>query len=370
MARHHLRSALGTDMPSVAKMLQASGRGKDRLLAHITPAEAALLKARGGRGSRNPRTGLLEFDDDPLAPVEVTPQVSAAPAIAPETVVSSAPAPTAPAISAPPPTISAPGGASSNNAPETVTSTANAPPAPVQVTPSVLDPTLSPVQVTPQATIPAPTPAVAPTASAAPESVTVQGTQTAPALSPVTVTPQAEIPQESFSQKTKDWLGNNSTLLSALGLGGLGVFGALNNAKAGKQAAGLESNIAALGQPLANIGNQELSQTLSGGLNPQSLQALQAVQAQLGQGQAMGAVSAQQAAQAISGTFATLLQGQLTQALNILQAADSYLQEAYLQGYQANVANQTNTTNFFTSLAQMAASISGLATPTTIRVGA
>jgi hypothetical protein len=34
------------------------------VLAHITPAEAKLLKARGGRGSINPKTGLPEFEDD------------------------------------------------------------------------------------------------------------------------------------------------------------------------------------------------------------------------------------------------------------------------------------------------------------------
>ena len=43
---------------------QKMGRGRDTLLAHITPEEARLLKARGGRGSRNPRTGLLEFEED------------------------------------------------------------------------------------------------------------------------------------------------------------------------------------------------------------------------------------------------------------------------------------------------------------------
>ena len=47
----------------LAKMLQDEGRGRDTILAHITPAEARLLKSRGGRGSVNPVTGLLEFDD-------------------------------------------------------------------------------------------------------------------------------------------------------------------------------------------------------------------------------------------------------------------------------------------------------------------
>ena len=48
---------------AVAEKLQSLGRGGDTVLAHINPREAAMLKARGGRGSRNPETGLLEFDD-------------------------------------------------------------------------------------------------------------------------------------------------------------------------------------------------------------------------------------------------------------------------------------------------------------------
>ena len=52
-----------TDAKSVALKLQRMGRGNDTILAHITPREAAMLKARGGSGTRNPQTGLLEFED-------------------------------------------------------------------------------------------------------------------------------------------------------------------------------------------------------------------------------------------------------------------------------------------------------------------
>lgn len=47
---------------SVARRLQGLGRHGDTLLAHITPAEARMLKAQGGAGTRNPATGLLEFN--------------------------------------------------------------------------------------------------------------------------------------------------------------------------------------------------------------------------------------------------------------------------------------------------------------------
>ena len=44
-----------------AKKLQSMGQGGDTILAHINPEEAAVLKAGGGSGNRNPRTGLLSF---------------------------------------------------------------------------------------------------------------------------------------------------------------------------------------------------------------------------------------------------------------------------------------------------------------------
>ena len=59
-----LSKSLGLNLADLAEMIRSKGRGKDTILAHITPKEAALLKKRGGRGSRNPDTGLLEFEDD------------------------------------------------------------------------------------------------------------------------------------------------------------------------------------------------------------------------------------------------------------------------------------------------------------------
>lgn len=58
-----LSKSLGTDLAALAQVLRSKGRGRDTVLAHITPKEAALLKRRGGRGSINPDTGLPEFDD-------------------------------------------------------------------------------------------------------------------------------------------------------------------------------------------------------------------------------------------------------------------------------------------------------------------
>ena len=56
--------SLKADLPALAELIRSQGRGKDTVLAHITPQEAALLKKRGGSGAMNPATGLPEFQED------------------------------------------------------------------------------------------------------------------------------------------------------------------------------------------------------------------------------------------------------------------------------------------------------------------
>jgi hypothetical protein len=48
-------------LADMAKYLASQGRNGDTILAHITPAEARLLKSMGGSGTINPQTGLPEF---------------------------------------------------------------------------------------------------------------------------------------------------------------------------------------------------------------------------------------------------------------------------------------------------------------------
>jgi len=54
-----------------AQQLRSKGRGGDTILAHINPTEAAMLKAMGGSGTTNPKTGLPEFGffDNPIGAV-------------------------------------------------------------------------------------------------------------------------------------------------------------------------------------------------------------------------------------------------------------------------------------------------------------
>ena len=54
----------GADVAQLAEMIRRFGRGEDKILAHITPEEAAKLKKMGGSGTINPMTGLPEFQED------------------------------------------------------------------------------------------------------------------------------------------------------------------------------------------------------------------------------------------------------------------------------------------------------------------
>ena len=49
------------ELKPIAKAIASYGRNGDTMLAHITPAEARMLRRRGGSGTINPSTGLPEF---------------------------------------------------------------------------------------------------------------------------------------------------------------------------------------------------------------------------------------------------------------------------------------------------------------------
>ena len=49
---------------AVERGLAARGQGGDTMIAHLNPAEAAMLRAMGGSGTVNPRTGIRQFYAD------------------------------------------------------------------------------------------------------------------------------------------------------------------------------------------------------------------------------------------------------------------------------------------------------------------
>lgn len=305
-----LAKLLNTDLAALAELLQNKGRGRDTVLAHITPQEAALLKARGGRGSRNPATGLLEFDDI-------------------ETISSTAPAYTPPPIS-------------------------------VDLSGFIPQPQLKSVNYA----APAATPTSLPAAPVAPNAAPQQDMS---GIAPVTSTPAVNLgpspPQTSFldtlGQKAGAFLEKPENLLSLGSLGGLGALGISNSSKAANQAQQYQQQLSALAEPFKSQGQQLLEATQAGNLTPANMQSFQTAQAQIAQSQARGGVSSQQGAAALSTVFQTLINNQLQQATALLQQADTYTQAAINAGYQASAAGQTATSNFFTNLAMIGSGLMG-----------
>tara|TARA_R110000868_G_scaffold147367_1_gene368878 strand:- start:20143 stop:23217 length:3075 start_codon:yes stop_codon:yes gene_type:complete len=61
------------ELKPIAKAIASYGRNGDTMLAHITPAEARMLRRRGGSGTINPHTGLPEFFLKKLWQIAVAP---------------------------------------------------------------------------------------------------------------------------------------------------------------------------------------------------------------------------------------------------------------------------------------------------------
>jgi len=341
----NLNQALGTDLAALAKLLRSKGRGKDSVLAHITPQEAALLKRRGGRGSINPYTGLPEFDDEAPSP-DVVPVEQAPVEQAP---VEQAPAPTqdqAPAQPAFDPF-------TYNTAPGEQPYQGDA----SQPTPLYAS------------SIPQPGSAFGSTGGAnidpnAPGAATLLE----PAPTP-TVTPdqQTKTPGDGTKPKSlSDILSDPSNLLKGAGALGLGAFGASQASKAAGQVNAATAQQQAIAAPYQQQGQQLVAQAQAGQLSPASAQALQAAKAQINQQVAnRGGVGTQQAENQVAAIYQTLLNNQYTYGLNVAQIGDNIAIGAIKQGLQLDQTLNTATTNFYSQLAQMVGS--GFA-PQTVRV--
>jgi len=334
------------DLKGLAQILKSRGRKGDTILAHISPAEAKLLKKRGGSGKSNPETGLPEFalESDP----DSFSQSFAQPAYVP---------------------------------PSTSQGMDTYEPGPRQLAPTSASDAAQYQgnQAFPQATqdyVPQFTPPVggggsnattvvptaAPTTVGAPQPLaTSEATQ--PATQPATQTKPP--PPESTFDKALKALQDPSNLLK-LGLGGLGVgMGMQQSAGARKQAADAQAQYAKLGQPFQAQGNEMMRAAQAGELSPQSRQAFQAAQAQSAQQTAnQGGVGQQQAATQLGALYSKLLENQNTLGLSLVQVGDTYAAQGIQAGLQANQQLQSMTANYYSTLARMLVpSMAGTATP-------
>ena len=319
-----LFESLKMDLPALAEMLRSKGRGKDTMLAHITPKEAALLKRRGGSGSVNPDTGLPEFEDSGDYDF-------------------SAPAPVSPVY-------------------DTISTPAQTPAYAYDnrdvgaIEPSVTAP-ISPVfeQIGPQGVV---TPYTG-GAPAAPGVAAIPPTQVSRAFTPGEV-PK---PEQGIPSKIGDYLSSEKGLgtLARLGLtGALGAFGATQARKAGGQTQAATQETKAIAQPYTEQGKTLVGAAQRGELTPQSQQVLAAYKAQQAQGvAARGGVGQQQADAATAALYSNLLDNQYKYGLQIMQIGDNIALGAIRSGLQLDQQLQQSTNNFYAQLASIAAGGSG-----------
>lgn len=388
-----LRKSLNLDLTDLAEMLRSKGRGRDTVLAHITPREAALLKSRGGRGSRNPDTGLLEFDttDDSSPIVDTSADTGGASEFGG--------APAAP-ITTPTDTS---GGGGGGPAPSTSTDQFSQG---GDVGPNGGPPSTSTDQFNQNEAAPLP-----PDAGTIPQDTTGE---TVPAK-------YEPPPTDNTIKDLFDKYGSN--ILKLLGPAAVAALGARTGTAAAQQGQaaanqvgalapavqaranaatqtmtgqlapaaiqfgqqyggqvadvqnqlqGVAGNIAAYGAPLINIGQNQMTQALSGGLTPAGQQAYEAQKAQAEQGVAnRGGVGAMQAGRAEMDALANLAQQQFQQGQATYQAGAQYgvqgqsllaqaaqlgLNSAQVQLAQNNLANtiQQNAINLALSQAGIA----------------
>ena len=364
----NLSKALNTDMAGLAQILRNKGRGKDSVLAHITPKEAALLKARGGSGTTNPDTGLPEFDDGfdyssiPDVASQQDPAVlsSGGESLSPQQAAAANPnlyaggqLPTA--------------NQSTNfNLPPELQGLSNA-----QINQYYAQPTGS------QGQRPSPAAftgeytgdAMGGPASVGTATVPLAGDKELPVASAYQLTPdQTGVQQVNQPTTSADVLKtlkgltpnlSNDTLMR-LGLaGGLGLLGVNKQKQAAEQNQAAVTEQKAIAAPYQQQGQNLIAQAQSGSLSPASQAAYAAAQAQLSQAQSgRGGVGAQQTANQMATLYQTLLNNQYTYGLQVAQIGDAIATGAIKQGLTMDQQLNTSTQNFYTNLAAIAGGLS------------
>jgi hypothetical protein len=314
------------DLKGLAQILQSRGRKNDKILAHISPREAEILKQYGGSGGINPATGLQEFAelDEFTAPPPPPPQPPS-------------PVPTATETPA--------------------YSSANSLSPPQEISNSGMVNTVEPYGSFNGAAQPTPTAAQLPSVSQFPSPPA--GADQAQINNLAPAQQQANEPQKpGFLSRTAtsalNALQDPSNLLKlGLGAGTLGL-GLSQQAAARKQAAQTQAQYAALGAPFQQRGQEMINAAQQGVLTPQSQQAYQAAQAQLNQQVAnRGGVGAQQAAAQLGSLYNTLLNNQMSLGMSTVQTGDAYATQGIQAGLQANQQLQNMTQNYYATMMRM-----------------
>jgi hypothetical protein len=319
-----LMKSLSADLPALAELIRSQGRGRDTVLAHITPQEAALLKKRGGSGTMNPSTGLPEFQE------EFGPTYQELGYTPPDVQVPEIDYGAYQGYTAPQETVSYRGFEGGGGGFE---------PAPgmAQDIFQVQDQGYQPFS---QLDV---------------GGVYPGGGQAPPAAMGI------ERSQLEPSKGIMDRLGVTEKDLPRLGLGALltGGLTAQNLSRtrqAQQQAQASREELAALGRPYQQTGAQLRGAAERGELTPANRQILNAARAQIQQGVATrGGVGTTQAQNQIADLTQRLLQNQFDLGLRISNIGDQYIQGAIRTGLQADQAINSANSQFYSQLASMAA---------------
>ena len=284
---------MGGDVRKIAALLQSKGRGRDTILAHITPQEAALLKSRGGRGSTNPDTGLLEFEDAGES-VEMMPT--------PQEDIGAAQQFTGGDVA--PWSYDAPYGSAAMPA-EFTTSPAQS---------------LQKLQAEQEVPVPTP-PQLA-----------------APAVPEIKAPEVTVAPEQNLADKAAAATGlSKDALARALGVTVQGLSTALLTRRAQKEAGAAKAETAQLGAPYRAKAQELMSQAQAGQLTPVGQQAVEAARARLAQQQAgRGGVGAAQQATQLEAFRQQLLQQQYDLGVKLAGVADQFALRAIQQGLTAD----------------------------------
>ena len=350
-----LSTALGTDLASIAQLLRSKGRGKDTILAHINPQEAALLKRAGGSGSINPETGLPEFQEEFDYLGTDTPVYSGGVEQSPEEVAAANPdlypGGTLPEFGQVdyyglPSNLAGRGEVGIDEAYQYTGDAMGGPPSIGPATAFGLG---------------------------GREVGVASGFQMTPDGQAVEQIPE---PQPSILDRAGKVLGKAGTAIgdmkpetmARLGLaGGLGLIGAQRSRQGAAQAQAATAEQKAIAQPYTEAGQKLMTQAQAGQLTPQSQASLDAAKARIAQSVASrGGVGQQQSANQVAQIYNNLLDNQFKYGLQVAQIGDNITLGAIRTGLQLDRQMQANTQNFYTQLAQIAAG-GNYVLPTTTR---
>jgi len=345
------------DLKGLAQVLRAQGRNGDTMLAHITPKEARKLKREGGAGTTNPATGLPEFYNGESYDFGANYGGAesfgeAAAAMPAQQAAETYQAPDVTGVS-----YFTPGGA------EVVPGGEGTP-----FTAPGYEPLSAPAAA-PLTTVQTGAPAV-PVPSAQMGARTPAELFAALPAGPTTETTGGGGPGyfERLGTSLEKQLSDPATL-ARLGLGlGTGALGLLQQQRAAGAARQAKRETANIGAPYRAQGQELINQARAGELSPASMQAYQAMQAQVAQQTArQGGVGAAQGAAALERLRAQLIQNQYNLGLNVANIGDRYLAGAIQSGQQANQQLMTATNQFYSTLGTMLSGPTGQAVATAVR---